>query len=86
MYQIPMKQLRYRTVFDVDTSNDRSVLDAWREGTSEVKHPIVLVDPMALDRFHDTYFGIPALPGDVAGPRDQPFVLEKPEGEDLSHR
>lgn len=78
LYQTPMKQLRYRTVFDADTAGDRSVIDAWTEGTDELPGRVILVDPGSLQRFHDTYFAIPPLSEAVPGPRDRPFILDQP--------
>ena len=78
LYQVPTSRLRYRTVFDVDVQPDQSVLAAWlgnQEGS-----PLVIVDPVELERFSKTYFGIPPLGGDVPGPRDRVFMLAPSAG------
>ena len=73
LYQMPMARLHYRTVFDVDSMPGESVIDAWLKGAHA--GATIVVDPGALARFHRTYFGIPALPADLPGPRDRPFIL-----------
>ncbi len=78
LYQVPTSRLRYRTVFDVDVQADQSILAAWlgnQEGS-----PLVIVDPMELERFSRTYFGIPPLGSDVPGPRDRVFMLAPSAG------
>lgn len=62
-FDIPMSRLHYRTVFDVDTSNGRSTIAAWMQGTKDLTDANVIVDPGELDRFSRTYVGIPLPPG-----------------------
>jgi hypothetical protein len=78
LYQVPTARLRYRTVFDVDVQPDQSIVAAWL-GNQEVA-PLVIVDPMELERFSKTYFGIPPLGADVPGPRDRVFMLAPQAG------
>ena len=73
LYQLPTARLRYRTVFDVDVKPGQSTLDAWLG--EQTGSPIIVVDPMELNRFARTYHGIDPLPEDLAGPRDRVFVL-----------
>ncbi|HWB53035.1 MAG TPA: hypothetical protein VG722_02545, partial [Tepidisphaeraceae bacterium] len=61
-FNIPMSRLHYRTVFDVDTSDHRSVVSAWINGAANLKDANVIIDPGELARFHKTYLGIPPLP------------------------
>jgi hypothetical protein len=73
-FDIPMSRLRYRTVFDVDTSNGRPTIAAWMEGTKDLSDANVVVDPGELERFSRTYKGIPLPPG--IGELRQPTVFD----------
>jgi hypothetical protein len=56
-YQIPMSQLNYKTVFDVDTSDPNSTIDEdWLRGMP--KDAVVWRDAEELKRFSQTYYGI----------------------------
>src|SRR5205085_8464004 len=61
-YPLPMTRLRYRTVFDADTSGGRGVPEAW--GVPEARGARVLVDPAELERFEKTYQPFPPTPAD----------------------
>ena len=77
LHQIPMSRLKYRTVFDLDSS--QPFLDSWF-GESPSKLPpdaSIYVDPAELKRLSGTYYDVPFLPDDLAGPRDHPFVIEQ---------
>lgn len=66
LYQVPMKRLHYRTVFDVDVLPGRSAVDAWT-----AKAPpgaVIIVSPSELRRFARTYWSIPAFEGDQSAP------------------
>lgn len=68
-YQIPMSRLRYRSVFDVDASNDKKIVDAWL-GEPVEKLPagrIVVIDHDELRRFSKTYKHLPAPPDGETG-------------------
>jgi len=67
-----MKRLRYRTVFDVDTTGSGDVLEAWRR--PPVANEWLLIDPGELTRFSKTYFGIPPPPAEVEA-RAEPYVV-----------
>jgi hypothetical protein len=71
-YPRKMKWLRYRTVFDVDTSSTSDVIGAWR-GQS-LPNEWLLIDPGELARLSKTYFGIPRPPPEVSA-RQQPYVV-----------
>ena len=60
LYDIPMKRLYYRTVFDVDAQPGESAEQAWRKGWPPDGPGVYVIrnDP-ELERFHRTYFGIP---------------------------
>jgi hypothetical protein len=73
LYPTDAGKLHYRTVFDVDVKPGQSIMDAWLEGASG--SPYVVVDPMELERFSRTYYGIPPLPAEFPGPRDRKFIL-----------
>ncbi len=72
VYPGPMSRLSYRTVFDVDAQPGESSIDAWARGGPP--NAWLLVDPVELRRFHDTYRSIPPLPVEYAG-RTEPFVI-----------
>jgi hypothetical protein len=74
LYPIAMSRLRYRTVFDVDVKPGESLISAWLgpDGGS----PWLIVDPLELERFSRTYYGIPAPAPDFPGPRDRVFILQ----------
>jgi hypothetical protein len=71
-YPRKMKWLRYRTVFDVDTSSTADLIEAWHG--QPVLNEWLLVDPGELGRFSRTYSGIPAPPPEVAA-RKEPYVV-----------
>jgi hypothetical protein len=71
-YPRKMKWLRYRTVFDVDTSSTSDVIEAWRG--RPLPNEWLLVDPGELARFSQTYFGIPQPAPEVSA-RQQPYVV-----------
>jgi hypothetical protein len=50
----------------------QTIIDAWIEGAPP--DSIVIVDPIELDRFSKTYYGIWPLPDSLKGPRDRPFI------------
>jgi hypothetical protein len=82
LHQIPMSRLRYRTVFDVDTtrvdpSNARQVIEAWAGCPLNELPPgsVIYIDPQELLRLSQTYLNIPMLPDSIPGPRDRPFVI-----------
>ncbi|MEO6435241.1 MAG: hypothetical protein ABIP55_05715, partial [Tepidisphaeraceae bacterium] len=76
LYQLTMSRLRYRTVFDVDKKPGESILQAWLG--DQTGSPMIVVDPIELDRFSKTYLGIDPLPADFPGPRDRVSVLTPP--------
>jgi hypothetical protein len=56
-YQIPMSQLHYKTVFDVDTSDPNTTIDEdWLRGMP--KDAVVWRDSEEIKRFAATYYGI----------------------------
>jgi hypothetical protein len=63
-YQIPMTRLRYRTIFDVDTTN-RGVIEAWAGPPQSRGGAWMLIDPDELERFEKTYQPLPPLPASV---------------------
>lgn len=69
LYQHPMRMLRYRTVFDVDVPASDSVIDAWRGGP-QGPGEWDLIHPSELQRFADTYYGIPPPPPGLKGRTD----------------
>jgi len=74
MYQIPMKRLRYRTVFDVDDSNGKSFFDAMA-GPPEPEQ-VLIIDPNELRRFEKTYQPFPKVPPELLT-HDEPFLLRR---------
>jgi hypothetical protein len=72
LYQLPSSRLIYRTVFDVDVQSGESIVDAWLAGRAGTAN--VVIDPVELERFARTYYGIPPLPADFPGPRDRAFI------------
>lgn len=73
-YQLPAKQLHYRTVFDVNVKAGESVIDAWREGAPSGPGTIDVINPSELIRFSKTYWKIPAPPPEVAA-HEQPYLV-----------
>lgn len=72
LYQRPMSHLRYRTIFDADTSDGRGIIEAW--ASHDTRGDWLLVDPNELRRFERTYQPFPALPPDIAS-RREPFLI-----------
>jgi hypothetical protein len=77
VYPGPMNRLFYRTVFDVDAKPGETVIDAWRRGAPP--DAWLLVDPIELGRFRNTYAGIPPLSAEYAD-RREPFVIPPKPG------
>ena len=73
LYQRPMSRLRYRTIFDADTSNGRGIIDAWAGKTSP--DDVLLVTPDELKRF-ESYQPFPPLPPEIAA-RREPFLIRR---------
>ena len=70
-YPLPMSRMKYRTVFDVDGKDPLDIVQAW-EGRTLPADAWLVVDPSELDRFEQTYWGLPPVPRWVteAAPRD----------------
>jgi len=74
LYQIPMKRLRYRTVFDVQNKTGDDIVQAW---LGEQKgSPYIVIDPLELQRFTRTYYGLPRFGPGIDVPRDRVTVLK----------
>jgi hypothetical protein len=73
LYQIPMKQLHYSTVFNLQGDDP---IAAWA-GPQAKGNPnwFLVINPMEIDRLHTTYRNVPALPSDWAGHGEEPFYL-----------
>ena len=76
LYQRPMSRLKYRTIFDADTSNGRGVLDAFAEPPTPDQRQWLLIDPDELRRFEKTYQPFPPLPPEIAN-RHGTFAVER---------
>ncbi|MDB5301463.1 MAG: hypothetical protein JWO87_3126 [Phycisphaerales bacterium] len=76
LYQIPMSRLRYKTVFDVDTSGGKSLMEAWAGPAAGRREAWLLIDPDELKRFARTYQPIPAVPPEIA--RENKAYVVKP--------
>jgi 4-amino-4-deoxy-L-arabinose transferase-like glycosyltransferase len=78
LYTLPMSNLCYRTVFDVDVSEAKDAIDAWLgDDAAQIRgtHYLV-VDRPELERFSKTYLkSMPPLP---ALPSGQPIVVIPP--------
>ena len=75
LYQIPMTRLRYRTVFDADTSGNRGVIEAWAEPASD-GNQWLLIDPIELERFYRTYQPFPPIPAEIQANRE-PYLVKR---------
>jgi hypothetical protein len=60
-YQRPMGLLKYRTIFDADTSDGRGIIDAWA-GPVGSSPEWLLIDPNELKRFARTYQPFAPIP------------------------
>ena len=76
-YPIPMSRLRYRTIFDADTSNGRGILDAWAGPPQDRRNAWLWIDPDELKRFSRTYQPCPPVPDEVAA-RDRAYLVGPP--------
>jgi hypothetical protein len=74
LWQRPMSRLRYKTIFDADTSNGRGVIDAWA-GPRDDKRQWLLIDPGELKRF-ESYQPFPPVPPAIAE-RQHPYLIER---------
>jgi hypothetical protein len=83
-YPIPMSRLRYRTVFDADTSNGRGIDEAWGVTAAREAGEWVLIDPQELQRLEQTYQPFPALPVEWTSRPEwaagHPFLLPPVQG------
>jgi hypothetical protein len=59
LYEVPMRRLFYRTVFDVDAQPGQVARDAWQEGWPTGPDVVIVTDDTELERFHRTYWKIP---------------------------
>jgi hypothetical protein len=73
LYQRPMSRLRYRTIFDADTSNGRGVIDAW--AGDNPPGDWLLITPDELKRF-ESYQPFPPLPPEISE-RHEPFLIRR---------
>ncbi len=73
LYPMPMTQLRYRTVFDVDNQDGSDIVWAWQGGNAPPAGWRVVVDPAELRRMQ-SYHGI-VVPEDILK-TGQPYVYE----------
>lgn len=71
LYQIPMRRLHYRTVFDVKADPGEGLIQAWVGGA---KADLIVVDPSELRRLTRTYYGLPPLPAAVET-QDKPYIF-----------
>ena len=83
-YQRPMKNLRYRTVFDVPPGTD--VIESWRGGTAHAPGEWELINPSELQRFADTYWGIPPMPAELKAHTDSFVVPPQTAADDRERR
>jgi len=71
MITVPMHRLKYRMVFDVPSSPGADALDAWlsirEEDLRRTGHAII-VDPLELRRYAQTYWRVPELGGKTVAP------------------
>jgi hypothetical protein len=91
-YQVPMSRLRYRTIFDLDTTglpatpDAATLIAAWAARPPGPKRPPgewLVIDGVELERFSRTYFAVPPPPPEWRDRRDgteptEPLVV-KPE-------
>jgi hypothetical protein len=68
LYQLPSRRLYYRTVFDVNVDG-RSLLEAWTDAWPANSY--VVYSFGELERFHKTYYGIPAPPAPATSPASE---------------
>lgn len=64
LFQRPMSRLKYRTIFDVDASQDKGIIEAWA-GPKPPGEQWLLIDPNELQRFGKTYYAIPPVPAEI---------------------
>ncbi|HWE92623.1 MAG TPA: hypothetical protein VG269_01500 [Tepidisphaeraceae bacterium] len=65
-YQIPMSRLRYKTVFDADTSGGKGLVEGWAGPAADRGGAWLLIEPEELKRFARTYPPIPTVPPEIA--------------------
>ena len=73
-YPIPMSRLRYRTIFDADTSNGRGLLDAWAGPPQDRRNAWLWIDPEEFKRFARTYQPCPTVPPEIAA-HEQAYLV-----------
>jgi hypothetical protein len=73
-YTRPMTRLQYRTIFDLDTGDGRTLLEAY--GVPAVVPPgeYLLVDPAELERFEKTYRPLAPIPAAWKAMKE-PFIV-----------
>jgi len=74
LYPIPSARLHYRTVFDLP-GHAPDMYQAWLGQSAEQTNGLIVINPMEVDRLSRTYFGVPGLPEDYAGARDEVQIL-----------
>jgi hypothetical protein len=75
-YQRPMSILNYRTIFDADTSNGRSIVETWAGEKPKAATQWLLIDPNELRRFEKTYQPFPTLPADIQA-HPESYIVER---------
>ena len=61
-YPEPISQLEYHTVFDLNTSDGRTLADAYGATGAAKRGEYVWVNPGELERFEKTYQPLPPIP------------------------
>jgi hypothetical protein len=77
LFQIPMKQMHYRCVFNLQAGDP---IDAWA-GASVKGDPdwLLVINPMEVGRLHRTYVGVPPLPENWARHEPDTFFMRGDE-------
>ena len=75
LYPIPSSRLHYRTVFDLP-GDATDMYQAWLGVPRDKAKGLIVIHPMEVQRLSKTYYHVPGLPPNFAGPLDRPSIEE----------
>ena len=83
LFNVPMSQLKYRTVFDLPATDSppRDMAELVRdwlgpEADVDGKNWLIVVNPLEVRRLSATYKHVANLPADYSGPEEQAYLID----------
>jgi hypothetical protein len=83
LFNVPMSQLKYRTVFDLPATDSppkdmADLVGDWLGPEADVdgKNWLIVVNPLEVRRLSATYKHVANLPADYSGPEEQAYLID----------